>query len=146
KLGTSYLFTEKRLKEIFGISDENDISKLNYFHIITLLYYIDINPNFSSFKNEIEKSVILKFIENKNPFTKSELTLLFFDFICCPFVEEKSKFKIIRETKYCKKGESNVNLQILIKEITDEKKWFMDWDIEIDLERVLKKKEWGSSY
>ena len=146
KLGTSYLFSEKRLKEIFGISDENDVSKLNYFHIITLLYYIDINPNFSSFKNEIEKSVILKFIENKNPFTKSELTLLFFDFICCPFVEEKSKFRIITETKYCKNGESHVNLQILIKEITDEKKWFMDWDIEIDLERVLKKKEWGSSY
>lgn len=71
---------------------------------------------------------------------------MFFDFICCPFVEEKSKLKIIRETKYCKNGESNVNLQILIKEIADEKKWFMDWDIDIDLERVLKKKEWGSSY
>lgn len=146
KLGSSYLFSEKRLKEIFGINDKTDLSNLNYFHIVTLFYYIDINPNFKNFKNEIEESVILKFIENKNPFTKSELTLLFFDFICCPFVEEKSKLKIIRETKYCKNGESNVNLQILIKEIADEKKWFMDWNIDIDLERVLKKKEWGSSY
>jgi hypothetical protein len=34
----------------------------------------------------------------------------------------------------------------MIKEITNQKIWFMNWDTDIDLERVLKKKEWGSSY
>ena len=38
------------------------------------------------------------------------------------------------------------NLDQQIELIVNQNKWFMDWDLNIDLERVLKKKEWGSSY
>lgn len=68
--------------------------------------------------------------------------MLFFDFICCPFVSDKSKRDVLISSKYCKENEAKRT----IKDISDQKKWFMDWDIEIDLERVLKKKEWTSSY
>ena len=122
------------------------MNKLNYFHIVTLLYYIDNKPAFDNFKSEIEETVITRFLNDDDPFSKSEFTMLFFDFICCPFVSEKSKRKLIREAKYCKNGDSNVVVDNIIKEIADQVKWFMDWDIDIDLERVLKKKEWGSSY
>jgi len=40
----------------------------------------------------------------------------------------------------------NTSIEDNINDITSQGKWFMDWDTEIDLERVLKKKEWGSSY
>ena len=43
-------------------------------------------------------------------------------------------------------GYATSNLADKIKEITDQEIWFMNWNTEIDLERVLKKKEWGSSY
>lgn len=146
KLDESYLFSEKRLKELFGITEIKDYGKLNYFHIVTLLYYIDIKPAFYNFKLEIEEAVIKRFKDDYDPFSKSEFTMLFFDFICCPFVEPKSKRKLIRSAKYCINGDSNAIVDNLIKDITDQIKWFMDWDIDIDLERVLKKKEWGSSY
>jgi hypothetical protein len=147
KLDESYLFSEKRLKELFGVNDDKtNLSKLNYFHIVTLLYYIENKPAFNKFKSEIEETVITLFINDDDPFSKSEFTMLFFDFICCPFVSEKSKRKLIREAKYCKNGDSNAIIDNIIKEIADQVKWFMDWDIDIDLERVLKKKEWGSSY
>ncbi|MDD2495371.1 MAG: hypothetical protein PHE29_09270 [Tissierellia bacterium] len=48
----------------------------------------------------------------------------------------------MRTSKYAKGGKEEIE----INEIMKHKIWFMDWDIDIDLERVLKKKEWGSSY
>ncbi|HRW21087.1 MAG TPA: hypothetical protein P5509_03870, partial [Bacteroidales bacterium] len=77
-----------------------------------------------------------------DPFTKSELTLLFFDIINCPFINMDTKKKLMRVSKYAKGGKEEDK----INEIVKYKTWFMDWDTDIDLERVLKKKEWGSSY
>lgn len=142
KLDGSYLLSEKRLRELFCIENQISYKKLNYFHIITLLYYIDCNTNYKGLRNEIETSVIQRFKEDDDPFSKSELTMLFFDFVCCPFVSDKSKREVLVSSKYCKENEA----KRYIKDISDQTKWFMDWDIEIDLERVLKKKEWTSSY
>lgn len=146
KLGDSYLLSEKRIKDLFCIENNNDLSKLNYFHLITLMYYIECKDNFNNFRADIENSVIERFEKDEDPFSKAELTLLFFDIICCPFVSEKSKRKLIRTSKYCEKKASNTDIDKIINDISKYKKWFMDWDIDIDLERVLKKKEWGSSY
>ena len=146
KLDGSYLLSEKRLKDLFGIKNQTDINKLNYFQIITLLYYIDRSTNYDEIRKEIEKTVIKRFTDDKDPFSKSELTMLFFDFICCPFVSNKSKRNILRSSKYCKSKELNTVVDGIINDISDQGKWFMDWEIDIDLEKVLKKKEWGSSY
>ncbi len=146
KLDGSYLLSEKRLRDLFGIKNQTDFNRLNYFQIITLLYYIDRNTNYDEIRKEIEKTVIEKFNDDKDPFSKSELTMLFFDFICCPFVSNKSKRNILRSSKYCKSNELNTVVDGIINDISDQGKWFMDWEIDIDLERVLKKKEWGSSY
>lgn len=142
KLDKIYLLSEQKLIDLFGLKTEESYHKLNYFHILTLLYYIADNPLYATLKINLEKSVISKFNKDKDPFTKSELTLLFFDFINCPFINIDLKKRLVRDAHYAKSGDE-------IKEITkisNFKTWFMDWDTEIDLERVLKKKEWGSSY
>ncbi|MDY0143592.1 MAG: antiviral reverse transcriptase Drt3b [Bacteroidales bacterium] len=141
KLGKQYLFSEKRILQIFGLSDEDSYNKLNYFQLVSLIYYIDSNPIYNSIRNSIEENVISRYISCKDPFIHSELTLLFFDFICCPFISEKSKKKVMQESKYCRSKISEK-----IKEIEKQGKWFMDWDTEIDLEKVLKKKDWGTTY
>jgi hypothetical protein len=146
KLDKSYLLSVKRIRELFGIENQSDFLKLNYFHIVTLLYYIDNNPTYGDLRKEIEQSVKDRFEKDEDPFSKSELTMLFFDFVCCPFVSDESKKTILKSTKYCAKNESNAVVKSVIKDISNHVKWFMDWDIEIDLEKVLKKKEWGSSY
>ncbi|HPN70258.1 MAG TPA: RNA-directed DNA polymerase [Saprospiraceae bacterium] len=146
KLEGSYLLSEKRLRDIFGIENEQSFQKLNYFHLVTVLYYIDRNSDYDELRKDIENAVIERFSENDDPFSKSELTMLFFDFICCPFVSDKSKKIILKSSKYCKANEETAIVDGIIKDISDQGKWFMDWDINIDLERVLKKKEWGSSY
>jgi len=141
KLDKTYIFNEKKIRELFDLKEKDDFKKLNYFHIITLLYYIDDNVEFNFIKSNIELTTIDRFKTEDDPFTKAELTLLFFDFVCCPFVSMSSKRKVLIESHYAK-----TNLDQEISLIGSCGKWFMDWDIDIDLERVLKKKEWGSSY
>lgn len=141
KLDDNYALSVKKIKEIFRIDKQEDFERLNYFHIITLLYYVENKIEYIDLKTQIEKIVEQRFNDNDDPFSKSEFTMLFFDYINCPFVSDKSKRKIIQSSGYATK-----NLADKIKEITDQKIWFMNWDTEIDLERVLKKKEWGSSY
>jgi hypothetical protein len=150
KLGTGYFFTEKKIREFFNLlrtkedTNADELSKflkLNYFQIITLLYYFDTKPDYIRVKKTLEKAVVKKFELTEDPFTKSEFTCLFFDFICCPFVDLKSKKKVMRHSKY-----SQDNVENEIRQIEEQKMWFMNWDPNIDLERVLKKKEWSSSY
>lgn len=141
KLDDSYALSVKKLIDIFGVEKQEDFNRLNYFHIITLLYYVENKPKYEDFKNNIEVAVEQKFSIDEDPFSKSEFTMLFFDYVSCPFVSNKSKRKIIQSSGY-----SKTKLSDKIKDITDQGKWFMNWNTDIDLERVLKKKEWGTTY
>lgn len=143
KLGDNYLLTEKRILNLFNLDKEENYNGLNYFQVITILYYIENDDRYSEIKINIEKAIINKYDKDEDTFAKSELVLLFFDIICCPFISERTKRDLIKLTNFCKTGE---RIDDKIKEISIAKKWFVDWDTDIDLERILKKKEWGSSY
>jgi hypothetical protein len=143
KLGKEYLLTEKRIKTLFELDIEESYDNLDYFQIITLLFYIEDNDNYNEIRHNIEKSIGNKYSNDKDVFAKSELVLLFFDIICCPYVSDETKRNLINKTGFCNKGDS---IKDKISDISNKKRWFTDWDSDIDLERILKKKEWGSSY
>ncbi len=144
KLGNEYQFSAEKISYYFNLQDDKLIN-LNYFHFITLIYYFKNEPEFVSLKKKIIKEIIDRFKE-ESVFLKSELILLFFDIIKCPYVEEKDKRAIMRTSKYVPIQTGNVEIKSEIQKIELHKKWFMDWEEDIDLERVLKKKEWTSSY
>jgi len=150
KLGNDFLFNEKRLRELFNIDKKENLKEnllaLNYFEIVVLLYYIDIKDEYNELRFDLENAVLEKFKIVDNPFDKSEYTLLFFDFICCPFIRKELKVDIVKSARYFKNKVSDNTIQMKISEIEKQKRWFMDWDIDIDLEKVLNKKEWGTSY
>ncbi|MCH2231326.1 MAG: hypothetical protein MK105_13375 [Crocinitomicaceae bacterium] len=147
KLGENYLFSEKRLMEMFGVDEKKlDFSHLNYFEVVSLLYYIGSNESYKITLSKLEESIIRRFNIEDYPFAKAEFTLMFFDIVKCPTISRATKRKIIKSSNYCKKTDSNQVIDEEIEQISSKPKWFMDWDKDIDLERVLKKKEWGSSY
>jgi hypothetical protein len=149
-MGVEYLFTEKKIREYFnldntGLNKAEDIDKmknLNYFQIVTLLYYFGNNDQYRTIKTLLERSVVTKFKDDRNPFTKSEMTLLFFDFICCPYTDPANKKTVMVNSSYFKTG----NFALEIKKIQDVGTWFFEWNQDIDLEQILKKKEWASTY
>lgn len=139
KLDDAYLLTQNRLLEIFNLKNESD---LNYFQIVVLLYYIENRDKYSALLNKLEDIILEKYKSKDKPFEYSELTMLFFDAINCPHLSMPFKRKLVREAKY-----TSVNTEVAeIEKIESHYSWFMDWEKEIDLERVLKKKEWSSSY
>ena len=68
--------------------------------------------------------------------------MLFFDIINCPYVDESSKIKLMKSTNYT----IGNNEKEEIEKITQNEMWFMNWSSDINLERVLKRKEWLSPY
>jgi hypothetical protein len=142
KLDESYLLSEKKIISLFSLSEDEGYRKLNYFHYITLLYYIENNTAYDEIKRKLLDSINEKFINEKDPFTKAEYTMLFFDLICCPYLTDEYKKKIAINSHYAK----GVDAQSEVDKIAQHKTWFMNWDKDIDLERVLKKKEWAETY
>lgn len=144
KLGVDYQFSPEKIKDYFNL--ENDkLCNLNYFHFITLIYYFSDEPIYKEVKDYIISEIIERF-KQENVFLKSEYTLLFFDMINCPFIDEKQKRQIIKNSNYVKLQASNAEIKTEIDKIELQKRWFMNWEKDIDLERILKKKEWASTY
>lgn len=144
KLGPDYQFSPKKIAEFFNIDDDH-ISNLNYFHFITLLYYFNDDSLYSDLKEIVTKEIIRRF-EKHLVFLNSELTMLFFDFVSCPYVRDEYKIQIMKLSKYVKTGSSRAEILTEIDKIKLQKKWFMNWGNDVDLERILKKKEWTTSY
>ena len=143
KLGNEYQFSPEKLEEYFNLRDK--ICNLNYFHFITLIYYFSDESRYLNLKNRIVQEIIERF-KQQNIFLKAEYTLLFFDIINCPYVDEKDKRKIMKNSKYVTIQTNNEVIRQEIQKIQENKRWFTNWEQDIDLERVLKKKEWTSSY
>ncbi|MFU1859874.1 antiviral reverse transcriptase Drt3b [Sphingobacterium sp. NGMCC 1.201703] len=144
KLGSEYQFSPEKISDYFNLQDDK-LNNLNYFHFTTLIYYFKNEPEFVSLKKKIIDEIIKRFTQ-ENVFLKSEFTLLFFDTINCPYIDEKDKREIMKRSKYVLLSASNAEIKAEIDKIEAQKKWFMNWKQDIDLERVLKKKEWTSSY
>lgn len=144
KFGDEYKFSSTKIFEYFNLS-EDTLRNLNYFHFITLLYYFNDDMAYTEIKENIVREIVERFRE-EFVFLKSELTMLFFDFINCPYVDVNYKREVMILSKYVNKNVSNIDLNNEINKISGYGKWFMNWEKDIDLERVLKKKEWISSY
>ncbi|MES2798674.1 MAG: antiviral reverse transcriptase Drt3b [Bacteroidota bacterium] len=144
KLGKDYQFSPEKVADYFNLEDDK-LCNLNYFHFVTLIYYFNDEVIYKDIKAKIIAEIIERF-KLENVFLKSEYTLLFFDMINCPYIEEKHKMLIMKNSKYVIKQAGNAEIKSEIEKIQAQNRWFMNWEQDIDLERVLKKKEWTSSY
>lgn len=144
KLGNDYQYSPEKVADYFNLEDDK-LCNLNYFHFVTLIYYFNNEVIYKDIKEKIITEIIERF-KQENVFLKSEYTLLFFDMINCPHLEDKHKIKIMKNSKYVVNQAGNAEIQSEIEKIQAQNRWFMNWEQDIDLERVLKKKEWTSSY
>jgi len=144
KLGNEYNFSAEKIKDYFNLEDDK-LCNLNYFHFVTLIYYFNNDVLYSEIKNKVIHEIVERF-NKENVFLKSEYTLLFFDIINCPYIEQSDKIKLMKNSKYVPNQAGNAEIISEIEKIQLQKRWFMNWGQDIDLERILKKKEWISSY
>lgn len=126
-IGNEYLtMDEKKLQETLHIQDEME---LNYFQIVTLLFFIKDTSRYSNLKK-----LILQNIKNKLKtleFIKTENYLLFFDILSCPHLNIAEKKSILPDNVCAK--------QSIIDSVSN-KLWFTDWN-ELNMKRLLHRKE-----
>ena len=147
---TDFDINEALLKKIFSLKQDKNImygfEKLDYFQICTILYIIEnkLSSIYSSLINEIKR----RFKEKEKPLIYSELTLLYFDTLTCPYIDINDKVCIY--TLAQKKNIGSTAERTLytkeVKKISRVKKWFFDWDKNKNFTFIIEKKEYIPSY
>lgn len=147
EMGKEYRLDPDVLSSYFGIENLNQPYKfnieLNYFSIVVLLFYIKNIKRYDCIKNELKKYILSdKFnnFENKN----TEATLLLFDCLSCPFLDEPFKIAVLNECHIQSliNNPTNQQLQDIIK---FRKYWFIEWT-NFDIIKALRAKKSKEMY
>lgn len=101
QLGRNYRVDEKVLAYSFGFElldgEYQTKSSLNYFSIVTLIFYIEKKSRYSLIKRALEKHVLEKFkLKQDSLIGDSELVHLALDLTVCPFVSKETKIRILQ--------------------------------------------------
>ncbi|MFP4640802.1 MAG: antiviral reverse transcriptase Drt3b [Dehalococcoidia bacterium] len=97
-LGREYRLDEGSLSKYFDIDlEEKRCKNLNYFSIIVLLFYIENKTRYTKTRNILKSYIMSKFKEASeyNRHKAGELTLLLFDLLACPFIDELFKRSLL---------------------------------------------------
>lgn len=119
ELGREYKIDEKVLCDYFNINSKEKKcnSNLNYLSIVVLLFYIENKVRYNELKDVIKTHIKERFkeVRGENRGKTTELTLLLFDLLVCPYLDmgykksllalygidkEKVKIGIIKKRKY----------------------------------------------
>ncbi len=137
ELGREYRLEEVILSKYFDINlkKKKGIYDLNYFSITVLLFYIGNKPRYISFKNILKERIKYKFksATKDTRIKMAELTLLLFDLLSCPYLEDEFKRSLL---KYYDIMDSAAQDQI----INSQRYWFTRWD-DFDFGKELEAKK-----
>ncbi|MGE4385451.1 MAG: antiviral reverse transcriptase Drt3b [Endomicrobiaceae bacterium] len=121
ELGKEYLIDEKILIDYLNFEKVGFYKNINYLTIITILFYIKNNIKYKDLKNKIEKIIKFKFKrKNIKIFKDTELILLLFDLLVCPYINPNLKHELL--IIY---GVKDLNLRKQI--IKKRQYWFTQW-------------------
>lgn len=140
--GENYLLDQSFFKAL--IFDKGDES-LDYFNIISLLYYFKNHNEYLILKDKIEDiaSNILK--SNFDLQKNSQSAHLFLDLICCPYISDKFKKEHLEQffvNSSCPKNNSQID-KYLSK--LNSFYWFVKWE-DLNLLKLLERKELKQTY
>ncbi len=125
---------------------------LNYFSIVSLLYYFQNHRCFSDAKEAIEAAVV-KLVLRSSDFigniqTNSEAAHIFLDIMSCPFVSQELRVKLLRTYYRLTTSDTSKLNSEKINEVLDEllkTYWFVNWH-ELDILKLLERKELRDAY
>lgn len=125
ELGKEYRLNNNILCNYFNI-DQKVKSRdhcLNYFSITVLLFYIGNKKRYRDIKDTLKEHIRCKFekVQKDNRRRMTELTILLFDLLSCPFLEDEFKKDLL--------GYYDITDATELNEIIKRKDyWFSKWD------------------
>lgn len=92
--------TEDHLRSAFGIDGkwQETVGRLNYFELVSMLYFSRKLRRFDVMRRAACDEIRRRIIDvGSNLKSYAEETMLFFDFLSCPYIEESERFKFYEE-------------------------------------------------
>lgn len=141
QLGRDFRLPERTLANYLGLQDEQhgtytNKHELNYFTLTTAVSYMRNLKRYNDLKCAIE-DIILEKLSSKSGCIKkhTESTLIFFDFISCPYISEHTKDEILKHFSITEQSHKTAlnNLTKLTKN------FFITWE-GFDLNQELDRK------
>ena len=153
ELGKTYLIEKELIGEIIeecrksNQLDEKKVTRLNYFEITTLLYYVKNHSEYDDQKLQVilDSKCLLK---HYSVLEYSESAHLLLDLVSSPYLEKHHKYELVAiafETCGSSNSKKDQEINRFINFVQKES-WYTNWKASIDLKRILKKKEYMLSY
>lgn len=154
-LNKKHLLSEDDLFKIFNldlsIELEENARRVEYFHIMSALYYIEERDLYKNFRTLLLDIIAIKFKNIRMPLQHTELLLLFVDTLTCPYLDHTTKFdlvKLVYKAQMNSEKSINKNAEEILAYFS-ESQWFINWGTRnrtsaqkrIDFTNFLKKKE-----
>lgn len=98
-LGKNYKIEEDKLLEYFRIRKNYKFShELSYWSIISILFYIKNNDKYANLRTNLLLHIKERYekLDKKNIRMSSELVLLLFDLLTCPYIDKTYKTEILQ--------------------------------------------------
>lgn len=119
--------------------------EVNYFEIVSLLYYFRNHDEYIEIKNELIKLAISKLPSFKKIESDSELTHLFLDLISCPYISIKNRknlLSLVYEKKQTPITDQDLSLYI---SSLDNIYWFVNWK-NLNIKQLIERNELKLQY
>ncbi|WP_206663335.1 antiviral reverse transcriptase Drt3b [Pseudomonas sp. Sample_23] len=143
ELGPRYLLPKEALQ---GVARTDSVEPLNYFEIVTLLYYIGDEPLYREARTKVTSSIQYHLNRLDDVRINSHKFHLLMDVLTCPYVDREFRSSTASRLSESVTGAKpgKVKLKALM-EFFDNNVWFVNWH-SFDLLTVLEKKELLSGY
>lgn len=143
ELGPQYLLPKEALQ---GIARTDSDEPLNYFEIITLLYYIGEEPIYREARKKVTTSINQHLNRIDDARINSHKFHLLMDILTCPYIDlefrSATASRLFESVTGAKPGKLKLKT---VMDFFDNNVWFVNWH-NFDLLTVLEKKELLSGY
>lgn len=143
ELGPQYLLPKEALQ---GIARTDSDEPLNYFEIITLLYYIGEEPIYREAREKVTASIHQHLNRIDDARINSHKFHLLMDILTCPYIDlefrSATASRLFESVTGAKPGKVKLKA---VMDFFDNNVWFVNWH-NFDLLTVLEKKELLSGY
>lgn len=151
ELKSSLRIPENILRKIFNnlLSIRKKRERICYFDIMTILFYIQNDHEYSILKSEIQNIITVQLEEIANLFTNSEICYLFLDCICCPYLDLSFRENLIK--RYLQAFDQSAHFHFDALKVGGffqtalENEWFIKWS-DVDILEELEKRQIHRAY
>lgn len=139
---------ESDIRKYFNIHNKIKSSSFRYFDFIAVFYVIREKPLYGQLHTEISNELKRVFKENDNRIGfNSELTLLLVDMLSCPFINRDDKGEILNDfSKHALNRISSEQERNQLINFFTAHLHFVNWSDNLDLEKLLVRKQLNPGY